>query len=138
IGSVYFAVFDEDYGDYRYWGEDFLWTSSLGLVPLAAFFPSPDWVTFYPMFYPLQARAINDAGQIVGSGWHNSLWRAFLLTPVSDVVDGTPPTWVNGTLTATSVTSTSVTLTWGGAQDDLAVTGYRLLVDAALYSTPAG
>jgi len=139
IGSVSFVVFDEDYGDYRYWSEDFLWTSSLGLVPLGAFFSSLDWMTFYPMFFPLQARAINDAGQIVGSGWHsNLLWRAFLLTPVPEGVDETKPTWVNGTLSATSVTSTGATLTWGGAQDDVVVTGYRLLVDGALRSTPAG
>jgi probable HAF family extracellular repeat protein len=28
-----------------------------------------------------EARGINDAGQIVGSGWNNGQYRAFVLTP---------------------------------------------------------
>ncbi len=34
---------------------------------------------------PGTANAINNAGQIVGSGTHNGASRAFLLTPVSNV-----------------------------------------------------
>jgi putative cell wall-binding protein/chitodextrinase len=52
--------------------------------------------------------------------------------------DNVPPTWVDGTLTATSITSSSARLTWSGATDNVAVTGYRILNGAQVLKTVSG
>ena len=47
------------------------------------------------------------------------------------------PIWTDGSLATSSVTKTSLTLTWGGASDDVAVTGYRIYQgDTLLTTTP--
>ncbi|MDD3652584.1 MAG: Ig-like domain-containing protein [Desulfotomaculaceae bacterium] len=40
--------------------------------------------------------------------------------------DNTPPIWSNGSLTASNVGQTTLTLTWSGASDNEGVTGYRI------------
>jgi probable HAF family extracellular repeat protein len=109
----------------------FLWTSVGGMADLNNLIPPNEG------WHLEGAYAINQAGQIVGTGLHNGQARAFLLTPPPKPPDVAAPTWVNGTLTASGLTSTSATLTWRGAQDDVAVTGYRLFVNGSLYGTPA-
>jgi probable HAF family extracellular repeat protein len=109
----------------------FRWTSVGGMVDLNNLIPPTEG-------WRLEgAVAINKVGQIVGTGLHNGQRSAFLLTPPPKPPDVAAPTWANGTLAATGLTSTSATLTWRGAQDDVAVTGYRLFVNGGLYATPA-
>ncbi len=52
-------------------------------------------------------------------------------------VDTTPPT-TPGTLTASGVTSSSVTLSWGASTDNVAVTGYDILQNGAVRTTVSG
>ncbi|MDF9407671.1 S-layer homology domain-containing protein [Pelotomaculum isophthalicicum JI] len=40
--------------------------------------------------------------------------------------DNQAPTWADGVITSSNITSNSVTLTWSGAADNVAVTGYEL------------
>jgi alpha-tubulin suppressor-like RCC1 family protein len=49
--------------------------------------------------------------------------------------DTTPPAWVNGSLTASNIGQTGLTLTWAGALDDTGITGYRLYKDGTLYDS---
>jgi lysophospholipase L1-like esterase/pectin methylesterase-like acyl-CoA thioesterase/chitodextrinase len=57
-----------------------------------------------------------------------------LVTP-EPTLDTTAPTWTSGTLTASNVTEDSLTLTWGGASDNVGVTGYRVYADSQLLAT---
>jgi chitodextrinase len=49
--------------------------------------------------------------------------------------DTTKPHWDDESLTATSITDTSVTLKWLGAEDNEAVTQYRIYVNGNLRTT---
>ncbi|WP_284645749.1 pectinesterase family protein [Paenibacillus silviterrae] len=49
--------------------------------------------------------------------------------------DTTAPVWTNGTLVASNVTKTGLTLTWTGASDNVGVTGYKIYtVTGATYT----
>jgi chitodextrinase len=53
--------------------------------------------------------------------------------------DVTGPTWdANAALTADTVSDTAVTLSWSGANDNVAVTGYDIFVDGVSDGTVAG
>jgi len=54
------------------------------------------------------------------------------------VADTTRPTWTSGTLTVSSVASTSLTLSWSGASDDAAVAGYKIYANGSLIATVSG
>jgi hypothetical protein len=58
---------------------------------------------------------------------------AHLANFVSAIIDTTPPTFSNGNiLSAFNVGTSSLTLVWNAAEDDVAVTGYRLYQGPAL------
>lgn len=53
--------------------------------------------------------------------------------------DTTLPTWPSGsTLTASSIGSSSLTLSWTPASDDVGVTSYKILKDGSPYTTVSG
>lgn len=53
--------------------------------------------------------------------------------------DSTRPSWSSGSLTASGIADTSLTLTWtAGAQDDVAVTGYKILKNGTEIGTVSG
>ncbi len=52
--------------------------------------------------------------------------------------DTTRPAWTSGALTASSVTSASLTLSWSGASDDVAVANYRIYANGSLINTVSG
>jgi len=53
-----------------------------------------------------------------------------------NVADNTPPVWPSGSaLTPSEIGQTSLTLTWTPATDNVAVTGYTVFIDSALYKT---
>jgi len=54
------------------------------------------------------------------------------ITVTASSGDTTPPTWTNGKLTASKVSVTALTLTWSGASDNVAVTGYKVYRDSTL------
>jgi hypothetical protein len=52
--------------------------------------------------------------------------------------DSTAPTWTNGSITASNVNQTEMTLNWTGASDDTGVVTYSVYQDAALLGTVSG
>jgi hypothetical protein len=52
--------------------------------------------------------------------------------------DSTAPTWTNGSITASNVNQTGMTLTWTGASDNTAVVTYSVYQDAAFLGTVSG
>jgi arabinogalactan endo-1,4-beta-galactosidase len=50
----------------------------------------------------------------------------------------TPPTWIDGNLTISSVTSKGLVLTWSGATDDVGVTRYRIYENGIKKMTVTG
>ena len=46
--------------------------------------------------------------------------------------DTEAPVWVNGSLIATDITQTTITLSWSGATDNVGVTGYKVYQDGSL------
>ncbi len=52
--------------------------------------------------------------------------------------DKTPPTWTAGAVTVSNETTTTVDLTWSGADDFFGVTAYNVYVDGALNQTVTG
>lgn len=92
---------------------------------------------------------INPAGSILAApGTYTIVVTAggstdydFKNTSVTQTILAAPdtscPVWADGSLTASGVTKTGLTLTWGGASDDVAVTGYRVYQgDTLLTATP--
>ncbi len=62
------------------------------------------------------------------------------ITTMSDYEpkDTTAPTWPQGTLTASNVSTSGLTLTWTPAKDDTAVTGYKIYRGIDLIGTVTG
>lgn len=52
--------------------------------------------------------------------------------------DTTAPAWVNGSLTASGITTDGVTLSWKGASDASGITGYRIYDGSALVAAVEG
>ena len=52
--------------------------------------------------------------------------------------DSEAPTWPTATLTESSLTSTSVSLTWSGATDNEGVNGYRVRLNGAVVADVIG
>lgn len=67
-------------------------------------------------------------------------------TKEDSLVEGTPtptpdteaPTWTDGSLTASQVMQTSLTLSWSGASDNIGVTGYKVYQGAKALGTVTG
>lgn len=53
--------------------------------------------------------------------------------------DSSPPGWpVGSSLTPYNVLNTALSLSWDQAQDDVGVTGYKILIEGSLYTTVSG
>jgi len=52
--------------------------------------------------------------------------------------DTSAPVWTSGSLTASNVTQTSLTLSWSGASDNVEVTGYNIYKNVSLIDTVSG
>jgi len=77
------------------------------------------------------ALAANQEGRIdVGSDL--VIWTRHMCEFVAYTQSTTVPFWTNGSLTASDITADSLTLSWSGAVDNVAVTGYRIYQDAKL------
>ncbi|MEQ8175829.1 MAG: fibronectin type III domain-containing protein [Syntrophomonadaceae bacterium] len=55
--------------------------------------------------------------------------QPMMLAAAAPGEDTTAPVWTNGTLTASNITKTGLTLSWTGASDDTGVTGYKVYVN---------
>ena len=76
--------------------------------------------------YTLGVAAVDGAGNVSGTATANI---ATATCPAPPPPDTTPPSTPTG-LSASGVTSTSVTLSWTGSTDDVGVTGYQLFRDS--------
>ncbi|WP_243735045.1 pectinesterase family protein [Paenibacillus turpanensis] len=56
----------------------------------------------------------------------------------NDLADEEAPAWISGSLNASDVTSTGLTLTWSGATDNVGVTGYKVYQGATDLGTVTG
>lgn len=62
---------------------------------------------------------------VVGEG-SNVATASLIATATPPPLDTQAPVWSNGTLTASNVTQTGLTLSWTGATDNVGVTGYKV------------
>ncbi|TEB14841.1 Chitinase A1 precursor [Pelotomaculum sp. FP] len=58
--------------------------------------------------------------------WTKHFTQFVTYTQTAVVSDTTAPSWSSGSLTTSSVSRTGLTLTWSGASDNVAVTGYNV------------
>ena len=74
-----------------------------------------------------------------GTGIDSPVSATFTYTPDTAVSDTAAPTWPAGsTITASGVSKTGLTLTWTAAQDNTAVTNYKIYTGSNLLQTIAG
>ncbi len=78
----------------------------------------------YSINFVVPAGATGTLTVVAGEG-SNVAIKSLTVTGVPPV-DTEAPTWPSGTLTASNVSRTTLTLSWSGATDNLGVTGYRV------------
>jgi arabinogalactan endo-1,4-beta-galactosidase len=109
-------------GYHVYQGDELLGTTTGTSYEIADLTPDTD--------YTFKVEAGNSAGQ----------WSADGPTTVerTGTTTATPPTWIDGNLTISSVTSKGLVLTWSGATDDVGVTRYRIYENGIKKMTVTG
>jgi len=86
----------------------------------------------------LAAKSVQEGKQHEGNDlviWTMHFTKFVTYTQSSGPSDTTAPTWSNGTLTASNIGQTGLTLTWSGATDDTGVTGYKIYQGQTLLTT---
>ena len=90
--------------------------TDVGLAPMTA--------------YTYTVRATDAAGNLSGAA-------SVTVTTLDPAADSQPPT-SPGALTFSAITSSSITVNWTAATDDVAVTGYRISRDGSVLATVTG